>query len=244
MDNSLYISMNGAHNSMRELEIITNNLANVNTTAFRSDRTFIVPHQVNTSGQQSRVYSKLDQSYTNFNQGNIFNTDRDLDVAINGDGFIAVQSKTGKEGYTRAGSLQIKNGILTSQTGEIVIGNGGPINIPPAERISIAQDGTVTAKFMGESEYVSIDKIKLVNPNIADLKKGPDTLFYLNGDGAAQVDQNVTLLSGSLEGSNVNAIETMTQLVELTRQYQIHTNFMKTIADDTAKVNQILELGR
>ncbi|VVC77099.1 Flagellar basal-body rod protein FlgF [Aquicella siphonis] len=244
MDKSLFISMNGAYNSMRQLEIITNNLANVNTTAFRADSTFIRAHEVNSGGQQSRVYSRLDKTYTNFKQGNIFNTDRDLDVAINGDGFIAVQSKSGREGYTRAGSLQIRNGILTTQTGEIVMGNGGPINIPPAEKISISPDGTVTARFIGETEFVPVDKIKLTNPKVAELQKGTDTLFYLNGNGTAPYDPNVTVISGGLEGSNVSAIETMTQLIELTRQYQIHTNFMKTIADDTAKINQVLELGR
>src|SRR5579885_2839521 len=130
MDKSLYISMNSAYNAMRQLEVMTNNLANVNTTAFRADSTYVQQQPVKETGMQSRVYSKLDKTYTDFKKGSILSTDRDLDIALDGDGFIAVQSKSGKEAYTRAGSLQLKNGVLTTQSGELVLGNGGAINIP------------------------------------------------------------------------------------------------------------------
>lgn len=244
MDKSLFISMSGAQNASRQLEIITNNLANVNTTGFRADSTYLEQHQVAKTGNQSRVYAKLNTTYTDFKQGAILSTDRDLDVALNGDGFIAVQSKSGQEAYTRIGNLQVKNGMLTTQNGNLVIGSSGPIAIPDAQRLNIAPDGTVSALFVGETELTPIDKIKLTNPKLNELKKGDDGLFYFNEQGIAQADPNVTIMSGSLEASNVNAIETMTQLIDLTRNYQIHTNFMKTIMDNTAKANQLLDLVR
>jgi flagellar basal-body rod protein FlgF len=242
MDKSLYISMNSAYNAMRQLEVMTNNLANVNTTAFRADSTYVQQQPVKETGMQSRVYSKLDKTYTDFKKGSILSTDRDLDIALDGDGFIAVQSKSGKEAYTRAGSLQLKNGVLTTQSGELVLGNGGAINISNADRISIAPDGTISARYIGETEMVAVDRIKLTNPQTSELQKGPDSLFYLPNGGTAPQDENVKIVSGSLEGSNVSAIETMTQLIDLTRHYQIHTNYMKTIADNTAKSNQLLEI--
>lgn len=244
MDKSLFISMSGAKNSSRQLEIITNNLANVNTTAFRADSSYIDQHKVTSDANESRVYAKLNHTYTDQKSGSIFNTDRDLDCAIQGEGFIAVQSKSGQEAYTRAGNLQIKDHILMTQAGNLVLGNGGAITIPDAQRIQISPDGTISALFVGNTDMVPIDKIKLTNPNVNELRKGEDTLFYLNGNGSATVDNNIRLIPGSLEGSNVNAIETMTQLIELTRNYQIHTNFMKTIMEDTAKENQLLDIPR
>lgn len=242
MDKSLYISMTGAHNSMRQLEVVTNNLANVNTTAFRADSSFLQQQPVNESGMQSRVYSKLNKTFTDFKQGSILNTDRDLDIAINGNGFIAVQSRSGKEGYTRNGSLQLKDGVLVTQAGDLVLGNGGAININNAERISIASDGTISARYVGETEMVTVDRIKLVSPSEEQLQKGTDSLFYLPNGGTAAQNDSVRIVRGALEGSNVNAIETMTQLIDLTRTYQIHTNYMKTIADNTAKSNQLLDV--
>lgn len=243
MDKSLFINMSGAKNASRQLEIITNNLANINTTGFRADSTYLEQHQAAQKGNQSRVYAKLNSTFTDFKQGPIVNTGRDLDVAVNGEGFIAVQSKNGQEAYTRVGALQVKNGVLM-QNGNLVLGSAGVVSIPDAQRLNIAPDGTVSALFVGESQLTPIDKIKLVKPPVNQLNKGQDGLFYLNGDGTAQADPDVTIMAGALESSNVNAIETMTQLIDLTRNYQIHTNFMKTILDDTAKANQLLELVR
>lgn len=244
MDKSLFINMSGAQNSMRQLEIITNNLANINTTGFKADNAFVEQYKLNASQNESRVFSRVNKTFTDFKQGSVYTTDRDLDVAIRGNGFIAVQSKNGVEGYTRDGSLQIRDGVLVSKGGDIVLGNSGPINIPQAERISINEDGSVAAKYAGNDEMVPIDKIKLVNPDVTQLSKGKDTLFYLNGNGTAPIDTNVTLMPGALEGSNVSAIETMTQLIDLTRSYQVHTNFMRTISEDTAKLNQLLDVTR
>lgn len=243
MDRSLFISMSGAKNSMRELEVETNNLANVNTTAFRADSSFMEQYKVASQGQQSRVYAKVGKTYTNFKQGPMINTERDLDIALDGPGFIAVQSKTGREGYTRAGSLQLgQDGNLTTTEGQLVMGNAGVINIPPAQRIHISPDGSVSAQFVGSPDLVTIDRIKLTNPEINQLQKGQDGLFYMPDGGTAMQDINVKILTGALEGSNVNAIETMTRLIDLTRHYEIHTRFMKTMGDDTSKANELLAL--
>lgn len=242
MDKLLYVSMGGAKNSMHQLEILTNNLANVNTTGFRADATLTTPHKTNNQGDQSRVYAKLDKVYTDFKVGPTLNTERDLDVAISGKGFIAVQSRTGQEGYTRAGDFNISDGgVLVTHGGQAVIGSAGVISIPDAQRISISSDGTISAKLPGSPEYVQVDKIKLVNPDTMKMTKGPDGLLYVAG-GSADVDDSVKLVTGALEGSNVNAIEVMTQIIDLSRSYEIHTNFMKTISDNASKENSLLNM--
>lgn len=244
MDKSLYLNMNGAHNAMRRLEVITNNLANVNTNGFRADASFTDAYKTPNSTMDSRVYAKFERTFTDFNPGSIMTTDRDLDVAIQGQGFIAVQTKTGKEGQTRDGSFQIRDGFLTSRRGDLVLGNSGAIAIPSSEKIHISDDGTVSVKLTGQMEMVVVDRIKLTNPNVSNIKKGEDGLFYPLTDGSVQSDNNVKLISRSLESSNVNAIDAMTQLVDLSRHYQIHTTFMKTVSDNTSKSNQLLDITK
>lgn len=244
VDKALFIGTSGAKNSVHELEIITNNLANINTTGFREDYQVMKQYQVDKKQKrQSRAYSVMQKTYSDFKSGPILHTDRTLDVAISGKGFIAVQSKSGKEGYTRAGDLQIKNGILTTQNGEIVLGTSGVINMGNAQKFSIGSDGTISARLPGERNLITINQIKLVDPPVDQLEKGKDGLFYLPGDASALKRNNdITLISGALEGSNVNPVVTLTDLIEVSRQFEMHTDLMKTIKEDATKANEILEL--
>src|SRR5688572_15648752 len=137
MDNSLYVGMSGTHSSMRQLELITNNLANVNTPGFRADNLAMASHDVKSSNQ-TRTYAGVGRTFSDFSQGPIFSTDRDLDVALNGPGFIAVQSKTGREGFTRSGDFTLSStGELKTAGGNYVMGIAGIIRIPSAEKINI-----------------------------------------------------------------------------------------------------------
>lgn len=245
MDKSLFVSMNGAKNSMRELEIVTNNLANANTTGFRGDATYSSQYHSKDAANETRVYAKLAGTFTDFTQGPILNTQRDLDVAIDGPGFIAVQSLSGKEGYTRAGDLQIdETGALKTSRGELVMGNAGTISIPQAQRISIGPDGMVLAQFAGQNDMVPIDQIKLINPDVNKLSKGEDRLFYLPQGTVTDADPSVKIIPGALEGSNVNVIEAMTKIIDLSRSYEIHTNFMKTMSENSIKANGLLDLPK
>jgi flagellar basal-body rod protein FlgF len=243
MDKSLFISSHGAKNAMRQLEVLTNNMANVNTNGFKADQTFMQQYDASSKDNNTRSYSKLEKIYTNFDPGSIINTGRDLDLAVDGDGFIAVQSKSGREGYARTGSLQMTpDGSLITSAGHLVMGNSGIINIPPSEKLHISPDGSISAVLLGTTDLVPIDKIKLTNPNVTQLQKGEDGLFYMNSGASADDDINVKIVSGALEGSNVNVIDTMAKLIDLSRGYEIHTNYMKTIADNTSKSNEILSI--
>lgn len=245
MDKALFLGTHGAKNSMRQLEILTNNLANVNTTGFRADHEAMRQLNANNKGQQTRTYSVVDKTYTDFKQGPIIHTDRSLDVAINGEGFISVQTKSGQEAYTRAGDLQLTtDGLLVTKTGDVVLGTSGVINTGRAQKVSISSDGTVSVLLPGQQDPVSINRIKLTKPQTNQLQKGTDGLFYATGDTPALQDNKIRLVIGSLEGSNVNPVESLTNLIELSREFELHTNLMKTMQSDASKANQILAMPR
>ncbi|MHB1947032.1 MAG: flagellar basal body rod protein FlgF [Gammaproteobacteria bacterium] len=244
MDKSLFIGTGGARDTMHRLATITNNLSNSNTIGFREDldtqKHVPIGHN---KKMQSRSYSELDKTYVNLSKGPVITTGRELDIAISGDGFIAVQSKSGREGYTRAGDLQISQGKLTTHSGDLVLGTGGIITIPEnASRLHIGSDGTVSAKLKDQAEPVNIARIKLTNPAITDLQKGTDGLLYtISGDDATQND-SIRLINNSLEGSNVNPIEALTKIIDLSRQFEMHGNLIKTLTENAGKANQLLAM--
>jgi flagellar basal-body rod protein FlgF len=244
VDKAVFIGMGGAKNAMTELEILTNNLANINTTGFRGDFEVLKQSDIGRSNIKSRTLASVGGTSTDFTKGPKLTTGRDLDIAINNNGFIAVQSKTGREAYTRAGDLQLSmEGYLTTRNGELVLGSKGAINIPPVEVFSIGPDGTISGRLPGTKDMVNFNKIKFTNPEIKDLYKGKDGLFYMVGDNAtAPEDLSVTITNGVLEGSNVNAVDTLTKLIDLSRHYEMQSNMMKTLDDNASKANQILSL--
>jgi flagellar basal-body rod protein FlgF len=244
MDKALFIDSTGAKTSMHQLELLTNNLANANTTGFRADLESL--KQSKNDPKSTRVYSSLDKTYTDFTHGPAIRTDRDLDIAMANEGFIAVKSKSGKEGYTRSGELQrTPEGLITTKTGEVVMGVNGIIDTPQdTRRVSIAEDGTVTVLLKGQDLPVTLNRIKLTNPAVDQLRKGEDGLFYMVDESPVRFDEKIRVIPGSLEGSNVNPVQALTTLIELSREFEMHTNFMKTLETQAGKSNQILEMPR
>lgn len=170
MDKALYIAMTGAKHNMLAQTAHANNLANVNTTGFKADfaqaRSMPIYYG---EGEPTRAYALTENPGTNFSQGALVETGRELDIAVEREGFIAVQAPDGTEAFTRAGSLHIDSvGILRTGNGLPVLGNGGPIALPPAEKIEMAADGTITLIPLGEGKEATVqaDRVKLVNPDV------------------------------------------------------------------------------
>ncbi|MGB5323813.1 MAG: flagellar basal body rod protein FlgF, partial [Pseudomonadales bacterium] len=186
-----------------------NNLANAATTGFRADFVDAVSLAVkNGDGLKSRVYAVAHTPATNFEFGSMQSTGRDLDIAINGEGWLAVIGPNGEEAYTRAGSLHTDAfGALRNERGDQVLGNGGPIAIPEAESIEIGSDGTISIRALGQGPQtlVEVDRLKLVAADSGELKKGEDGRFYAAGALPA-VDAAIRVSKGFLETSNVNPI--------------------------------------
>lgn len=243
MDKFLYVAMTGASQNAMAQQAHANNMANVSTTGFHRDFTQARSMQVFGDSFPARVYAMTERPATDFTSGPLLETGRDLDVSVEGEGWMAIQAPDGGEAYVRTGRLQIDAlGMLRTPEGYPVLGNGGPIAVPQQEKVDIGADGTISIRVLGERPnlIVNVDRIKLVNPNLKQLKKGTDGLVRSNG-GAVDVDANVRLVSGFLEGSNVNAVEEMTSILALSQQFELHIKMMRTAEEDSAAMARVLQ---
>lgn len=230
MDRMIYTAMNGAKQVMQRQAYNNNNLANVSTAGFRRDFDIVRSMQLYGPGYQSRVYAQETTAGVDHESGRIMQTGRDLDLAIQGEGYIAIQAPDGTEAYTRAGDLKIDSaGFLKTGAGHSVMGNGGLVSIPPFEKLEIGGDGTISVRPLGQTAatLAAVDQIKLVKPDSKDLVKGSDGLLrHRNGEVQAP-DASVTVVSGAIESSNVNAVDALVNMIELTRQFELNVKLME-----------------
>lgn len=246
MDTALFVGMSGAKESMRALQVIANNLANSNTVGFRADYETVKSLPTNHNGMQTRIYGASNSTYSDFKPGPAIVTGGELDIALNGPGFIAVQTKEGREAYTRAGNLRMtKDGLLVTSKGDLVLGEKGVITIPPAIKVGIGERGQVSARLrgQGDNELTNLGSIKLVEIPIDQLHKGHDGLFYMADNGTAVPSDKVRVVSGSLEGSNVDPVRALSELIDISRQFEMHTKVMKSIEDNSMRSNQLLSMS-
>lgn len=246
MDKSLYISMTGASQNALAQRSHANNLANLTTTGFRRDFEQARSMPVFGDGYATRAYAMTERPGTDLSSGTMIETGRELDVAVQGEGWIAVQAPDGSEAYTRAGSLNIDAfGILRTSGGLPVLGNGGPIAIPPAEKIEIGSDGTISIRALGEGPAVmaEVDRIKLVNPDTAQMRKGRDGLIHMRDGQLLEADANVRLHSGFLESSNVSAVGEMTAILALSRQFELHVKMMNTAKEGSESMARVMQIS-
>jgi flagellar basal-body rod protein FlgF len=218
VDRLIYLSMSAAKATMQRQEVLAHNLANVSTAGFRAELAAFRAVPVRGDGASTRVYTLESTIGYNPQPGPVQATGRNLDVAMAGNGWLAVQALDGTEAYTRAGSIEINaEGVLVNTAGLPVLGDGGPINVPPNAAIDIAADGTVSAK-QGDGKPQPVGRLKLVTPEAA-LERGTDGLFRA-AEGSLAADPAARLQSGALEGSNVSAIETMVAMISAARQFE------------------------
>jgi len=247
MDEMLYLAMTGAKQTEFAQTINSNNLANVSTTGFRADLHSFSSVPIDGPGVETRINAVVDSYGTDFSQGPIATTGRGLDVALQGAGFLAVQAPDGTEAYTRAGDLRIEaGGLLSTGAGHLVLGEGGgPVAIPPNASLLIGGDGTISIQPLGQGpETISqVDRIKLVNPDIALLQKGSDGLLRMADEQVADADASVSVISGALEQSNVNVAKTLVNMIELARQYEMQVNVIKTTEENADAAAQMMSLG-
>ena len=245
MDEMIYLAMTGAKQTEHAQAINSNNLANVSTHGFRADLHAFSSRPVPGTGAASRINAVVEAAGTDFAQGPVANTGRDLDVAIQGPGFFAVQAPDGREAYTRAGDLRVNSGgLLSNGAGHLVIGDGGPVAVPPNVSLTIGADGTITVQPLGQGPeaLVNVDRLKLVNPDPKLLAKGPDGLLHLPEGETADADASVTVTAGALEQSNVNVAMTLVNMIELSRQYEMQVNAMKTAKENAESAARLMRM--
>ena len=242
----VYVAMTGARQAMLSQTVNANNLANASTLGFRADLHQFESHPVPGAGFESRIKVTGDTPGWNFQSGPMQETGRALDVAVQGRGWIAVQGPGGGEVYTRAGDLRLgSGGVLTNGAGQVVLGDGGPIAVPPFDQLLIGDDGTVSIVPLGQTAntLATVDRIRLVDPEPAELYKDSEGLIRLRDGGQADAAANVRLASGVLEGSNVNAVASMISMLELTRHYEMQVKLMKAADDNAAQAARLMQLS-
>lgn len=245
MDRSLYISMSGAKETLRAQTANNHNLANASTTGFRADLNAFQTRAVAGSGYASRAYATNATTGFDESQGALQSTGRDLDVGIQGEGWIAVQAADGREAYTRAGDLRVDpSGVLMTGAGHPVLGDSGPLSVPPNSSVLVAADGTVSIVPLGQGPETtaSVGRIKLVKPPLDQLTRGEDGLFRTRDGSGAPADASVRVASGVLESSNVNIADAMVNMIELSRQFDLQVKAMRTAEEDAAAAAQLLRI--
>ncbi len=248
MDKSLYIGMSGAKQNMLSQRAHANNLANANTTGFKRDLAQARSMPVFGEHHPTRAYAMSERPGTDLSAGALMETGRKLDVAVDGNGWLAVQNRQGQEVFTRSGSFQIDtNGLLRNGAGDLVLGNGGPVALPPFENVQVGADGTISVVPVGgpPDQLVAVDRLKLVNPPADALEKGEDGYMRRKPDqalgGVEPVDASLRVASGFLESSNVNAVEEMIANLQLSRQFEMQIKVMRTANDNSEAAARLLQ---
>jgi flagellar basal-body rod protein FlgF len=249
MDRLLYTAMTGASGTMNRQAAVAHNLANVSTNGYRAEEHRLRAVQVQTHNQPpalpTRAFVVDASTHTNYDVGPVMQTGRQLDVVVQGSGWIAVTAPDGTEAYTRDGNLQLSvNGVLQTRNGLNVVGDGGPIAVPPDQQVEIGRDGTVSiVPITGLRTSSPVGRIKLVNPAEADLERRPDGMFRLKTGQPAPINDNVRLSTGVLEGSNVNASEQMISMISLARQFEMQVKMMTNAETNDRAATQLLSVN-
>ncbi|MCW2394806.1 MULTISPECIES: flagellar basal body rod protein FlgF [unclassified Sphingobium] len=233
MDRLTTIARTAMRGTMARQAAVASNLANVNTSGFRAEIANASTRWVGGGAFQSRAEQVGQVIAADMKAGTAVQTGNTLDIAVDGDALIAVQANDGSEAYTRRGDLKLnESGLLTTGDGYPVLGEGGPITLPPADSVNIAKDGSIWIVPQGGQidQPQQVDVIKLVNAKGSTIAKSTDTLFREVNGGALPQDPMATVTSGALEGSNVNATTALVQMIEASRAWE---NQIKMI--DTAK---------
>jgi flagellar basal-body rod protein FlgF len=242
----LYVAMTGAKQLMQAQALVANNLANVSTTGFRADLARFEPRPIDGPGFASRVNTVATGLGFDRSQGALVQTGEVLDVAIDGEGWLAVQARDGSEAYTRSGSLVVSSvGLLQTERGELVLGDNGPLAVPPYTQISLAADGTVSVvpQGQGPETLAQVGRLKLVNPDAAALSKRLDGLVEVTDGAEVEVDANVRVASGFIETSNVNIASTLVDMIEFQRQYEVAVRMMQAADENASRAANLASIS-
>lgn len=234
MDRMLWVAMTGAKETLQSQAVTAHNLANASTSGYRADLHAFSSYVVPGAGWPSRINAVDENQGYDPRSGTLQTTGRDLDLAIKGDGWFAVQAPDGAEAYTRAGNLRVSaSGVLETAAGYPVLGDGGPVTLPPYTQLLAGEDGTlsIVPQGLGPETLAAVARIKLVNPPAASLEKGADGLMRLKDRGEAPADAAVRIAGGVLESSNVNVAEALVEMITIARQYEMQVRAMSAAQD-------------
>ncbi len=246
MDKLIYTAMTGASHVLQQQASVSENLANTSTPGFRSTLNTFRAVPLVGEGLPTRTFVVDSTAGFDLTPAAFQPTGRSLDVAVNGTGWLAVQGPDGKDAYTRNGSFQISSsGVLQTRSGLNVLGESGPITIPPGTQITFAKDGTISTVPEGSqvTSVVVVGKLKLVNPPPAQLERSGDGMFRMKDGSTAPSDAKVEVAPGTLEGSNVSAVEMMVNMISLARKFDMQMKMLQTADNDAKQASSIMNIA-
>jgi flagellar basal-body rod protein FlgF len=246
MDRLLYVAMTGAKQLMEQQALVSHNLANVSTTGFRADLARFEARPVEGPGHQSRVNTVATGLGFDHSQGTLVETGSVLDVAIDGAGWLAIQARDGTEALSRGGSLRVNAvGLLETERGELVLGDNGPLAVPPYTQIALGPDGTlsIVPQGQGAQTLAQVGRLRLVNPPAAELEKRDDGHVQVKGGASPEPDAAVNIKSGFLEASNVGVADALVDMIEIARQFEIAVRMMQTADDNAARAANLARMS-
>ena len=233
MDKLVYTAATGLRAHMAAQAAIANNMANVSTTGFRADRVVFDRITLSDGTQALSARQPTQEEVTDADRtpGALQRTGRNLDVALaDVDSWFAVQAADGSEAYTRRGDLTVSpSGTLSTGDGFLVMGEGGPITLPPSDQLTISGDGTISIVPQGDKSGTPqvIDRLKVVSAKGSDTVKGLDNLLRVRGGGALPANLDARVETATLEGSNVNMTQALVDMIENQRSYEVQANLLK-----------------
>ena len=244
MDKMLYLAMNGAKHVEWQQATTTHNLANVHTNGFKADLVSFRALPVVGDGAPTRVYQVDNTVGHDLSQGALQQTGNDFDFALTTAGFFAVQLPDGTEAYTRDGGFELDaTGTMRTRSGLAIVGEAGPLQVPEGSKVDVRQDGSVYAVPANGGLAREVGRIKLVNPQPRDMYKGDDGLFRQSNGEELAADPAVRVRSGALEGSNVNVVDSLVQMISHAKHYDLNVRLMQTADQDARQATQILTLN-
>ncbi|MBS0967478.1 flagellar biosynthesis protein FlgF [Chimaeribacter arupi] len=250
MDHAIYTAMGAASQTLNMQAVTANNMANASTPGFKAQLSAFRAVPLDGDTLQTRTLVAASTPGSNDTQGPLTTTGRPLDVALQQDGYLAVRLPDGSEAYTRNGDIQINANSQLTAGGLPVMGDGGPIEVPPSAQLTIAADGTITALNAGDSPSTTaqVGKLKLVRAQAGELERGDDGLFHTaaNGPqagGALAADPQMRLMPGVLEGSNVKPVETMVDMIANARRFEMQMKVISSVNENEQQANSLLSLS-
>ncbi len=245
MANMAHLAAHAARQVQQAQAVVTHNLANSGTTGFKADLHLAESLYMEGGALGSAVMAGSHGKGVDFSPGAVTQTGRDLDIALTGNGWLQVVADDGTLALSRRGDLRVDtDGFLKDATGKTLMGNGGPISLPPYSSLSIGSDGTISIVPLGElpTSLVVLDRLMLVNPPAEQLEKGLDGMVRAPNMEALEPDANVRIAVGALETSNVSSVGAMVEMIELARTFEQHIQTIKSAEELDASSSSIMKL--
>ena len=246
MDRLIYTAMGGASHILQQQASVGQNLSNVNTPGYRAAVNAFRAVPLVGEGLPTRTFVVDSTAGADFTPGVMQPTRRNLDMAVQGGGWIAIQMENGSEAYTRNGSFQVSpEGILQTRAGLNVAGDAGLITIPPNTEVTVGKDGTISTVPTGlpPNQVVLVWRIKLVNPAEEQMVRGDDGMFRAKDGKPVEADIAVTVVPGNLESSNVNTVEAMVSMISLARQFDMQMKMLQSADNNARQASQLLNMN-